>query len=166
MKTEIWQTTNQQPWVEALASGLITAKTRTSYPTVPIGAKVLLHASKSRLWKYYKGLTWTKDMDPKKWDRGTVVAVAEVAGVGPSDRMLTRDEEAFWDVYYTDSNGFTVNYNSVADWTVRFKNIKRLKKPVQAKGFLAPFARAKEDTIKEVIKQNPDVKNFLQPSQK
>jgi hypothetical protein len=161
MKTEIWQTTNQQPWVEALASGLITAKTRTSYPVVPIGAKVLLHASKSRLWPHHRGLSWTLGMDPKKWDRGNIVAVAEVVNVGPSNRVLTRNEQMFWDVFYIDSGGAVVKYNSVAEWTVRFKNIKRLKNPVPAKGFLAPFARAKEDTIKEVIKQNPEIKEFL-----
>lgn len=154
MKTEIWQTTNQQPWVEALASGLITVKTRTSEPVVPVGATVLLHASKSRVWPWFKQLKWTKGMDPKKWARGQVVAVAEVAAVGPAESVMTNKEAEFWNVYNPDG---TLWYNSVADWAVRFKNIRRLKHPVEVKGMLAPFARAKDDTVKEIEKKNPGI---------
>lgn len=154
MKTEIWQTTNQQPWVEALASGLIAVKTRTSVPVVPVGATVLLHASKSRVWPWFKQLKWTKNMDSKKWERGQIVAVAEVADVGPSQNVMTIKETEFWNVYNPDG---TLWYNSVAEWSVRFKNIRRLKCPVDAKGMLAPFARAKEATVKEVEKKNPGI---------
>lgn len=160
MKT-IYQTTNQQPWVEALAAGLITAKTRIAEPHVPVGATVFLHASKSRLWKDWPGLEWTKDMDMKKLDRGTIVAVATVEAVGPSDQILTKAEKKFWDVRYPYGAGTTLGYNSVAPWTVRFTNIQRLKTPVAVKGMLAPFARAKEDTIKMVLDANPELKSRL-----
>lgn len=156
--TEIWQTTNQQPWVEALALNLITAKTRTSFPTVPIGATVLLHTSKSKLWPYWRGLKWTKNLDHTKWEMGKIIAIARVQKKGPSIEVLTREEEKFWDVYH-DSGKFY--YNSVADFAVRFSLIKRLNVPVEAKGFQAPFARAKKEVIERVLKANPDLKPYF-----
>jgi len=154
---EIWQTTNTQPWVYALTSGSINAKTRTSKPHVPEGATVLLHTSKSKLWRDWKGLKWTKGLDPKSWDRGKIVAIAEVEEVGYTEDILKKSEYKYWDVY----DGRGKDYNSAALFTVRFKNIRPLKNPVETKGFLTPFARAKKEVIKKVIKQNPEVKEIL-----
>lgn len=148
LNKEIWQTTNQQPWVEALACGLITVKTRVMQPVVPIGATVFLHASKSRLWRFWRNLNWTTRMDPNSWDRGKIVAVAEVEDVGPSKEILKNKEWKFWNVSGQNP------WNSAAGWSIRFKNIHRLKTPVEAKGFQAPFARAKKETIEKVLELN------------
>lgn len=157
MKPEIWQTTNQQPWVYALSHGIITAKTRMSQPCVPVGSLVFLHASKSRLWKYWQGLKWASEIDPKDFERGTIEAVAVVEKVDWSDLVLKKGEYKYWDVY---ENGNFV-YNSVGQYAIRFKNITPLKVPVAAKGFQAPFARAKEETVKRVLKSNPELKSYL-----
>ncbi len=155
--SNVWITTNHQPWVEALAAGLITAKTRTSRPVVKPGAVVLLHASKSRLWRFWDGLTWTKDLDSKAWERGAVVAIARVANVGPSEEILTEKEYKFWDVY---QNG-KFFYNSVAEFSVRFKDIVRLKNPVYCRGFQAPFVHAKPATVSAVVSANPKLESYL-----
>ena len=161
MKTEIWQTTNLQPWVEAIACGLITCKTRTSRPTVPVGAVVFLHSSKSRLWPWWKHLSWTKDLNPKTWERGKIVAIARVENVGRSVDVMTKKESHFWDVRM-DSDPMTfTEWNCVADYTVRFKDIVRLKIPVAVQGFQAPFAHAKQKTIVKVLKANPELKSYL-----
>lgn len=158
---EVWQTTNQQPWVYALSAGLITAKTRVAQPHVPKGATVLLHASKSRLWPHWRGLEWVKDIDPKKWERGKIVAIATVANVGLSRDLLSDVERQFWDVSYDTGDCRELWYNSAAEYCVRFSKIVALKNPVEAKGMLTPFARAKEETIAAVIKANPEVKDRL-----
>jgi hypothetical protein len=156
---EIWQTTNQQPWVQALSHGLITCKTRMSRPTVPVGSVVLLHASKSRLWPYWKGLPWTEKLgDATTWDRGVVSAIATVAKVDESDKVLTKAERRFWDVYYADG---TFHYNSVGDYAVRFSDILPLKKPIETRGFQAPFARATKETVAKLLKENPYVEVYI-----
>jgi hypothetical protein len=154
---EVWQTTNQQPWVEALAAGVITAKTRSSFPRAPIGATVLLHASKARLWPDWKGLGYLlkrlPEKNPDKWDRGVISAIAVVEAVGWSDKILKESEYKFWDVYNT--------YNSVGYYTVRFKNIVRLTKPVATRGFQAPFCRARQTTVDAILRSNPELERYF-----
>jgi hypothetical protein len=160
MKQEIWQTTNQQPWVEALASNLISVKTRTSKPNVPVGATVLLHASKSRLWPHWDKLKWTRGLDSKSWERGAIVAVAIVDNVDWSDKVLTNNEYKFWDVYWK-SDDNTLWYNSVAQYAVRFSDIKRLEKPLETPGFQSPYVRAKENTVKAILKTNKGLEQYF-----
>jgi hypothetical protein len=175
---EVWQTTNQQPWVEAIASKLITVKTRVGKPSIPEGAVVLLHASKARLWPDWKGLAWTKGMDPGTWDRGKIVAIGIVEKVGWTENVLQIAEYKFWDVaprkvtlriptfYQLPGEPKTTvrtspEYNSAAQWAVRFKNVQRLKNPVAATGRQTPFSRASKETIARVLAANPDLKSFL-----
>lgn len=154
MKKEIWQTTNQQPWVEALAANIISVKTRMSYPLVPVGATVLLHASKSRLWPHWKGLRWTEKMDSKSWGRGTIEAVAIVEKVDETAKVFKESEYRFWDVYERWGN---IEYNSVGIYAVRFSNIQRLKVPIQTRGYQSPYVKAKPKVVELVLKENPEV---------
>lgn len=156
---EVWMTTNQQPWVEALAAGVITAKTRTSKPVVPVGSTVLLHASKSRLWPQWKSLhnllPLLPEKDPEKWGRGVIAAIGIVEAVGPSEEILTKKEAKMWDVREVFGEGTWSQWNSVADYTVRFRDVKRLEFPVPTRGFQAPFARAWPGLIDNVLQWNP-----------
>lgn len=154
LNKEIWQTTNLQPWIEALASNLISIKTRTSFPVVPIGAIVFLHASKSKVWPYWSGLSWAAKLDPKNWDRGKIVAIAEVENVGLSNKIFKNTEKKFWEV----EDDCAYIWSSIAEWAIRFKNIHRLKIPVETRGFQAPFVRAKQETIEKVLKLNSYLK--------
>lgn len=156
--TYIWQTTNQQPWVSALADGLITAKTRRSKPSVPVGATVLLHASKN-LWPDCDGLVWAQDTldDFRDLPRGAVLAVATVEAVGRTENILRPDEYVWWDVVFS----VTRSYNSAAEWTVRFKDIVPLVSPIPARGFQPPFYRAKKETIDKILEQNPELRERL-----
>lgn len=163
MNREIWQTTNQQPWVYALSSGLITVKTRTSKPVVPEGAIVLLHASKSRLWPHWKNLDWTKGCDSKNWVRGAIEAVGIVEAVGETRTILRSEEYYYWDVF----NDESPTWNCAAAYSVRFSKVMQLKNPVPVRGFQAPYVRAPKATINKVIKMNkdnPDVTCLLKPA--
>jgi len=160
---EIWQTTNQQPWVQAIVDGLITAKTRTTKPCVPEGSVILLHASKSSLWRYWRGLKWVDKLKSpiKEIPRGKVVAVATVKKVGLSERVLKKGEYKYWDVYnYVNEQG-NLFYNSVARYAIRFSNVVSLKSPVDAKGFQAPFARAKPQTVVDILDANPSLEDTV-----
>lgn len=160
--SEIWQTTNQQPWVTALADGRIKVKTRNVESSLPVGATVFLHASKSSVWKDWRGLKWARKLDVPKLPRGVIVAVATVKAVGHSDAVLTSRERPYWDVEYVDRNGVHVIYNSAASFAVRFKDVVKLKKPVAVTGMLTPFAHAKDATVKKVIKANPSLRKRLE----
>lgn len=148
---EIWQTTNQQPWVEAVLSGLTTVKTRTSKPVVPIGAFVLLHASKT-MWPEWRNLSWAEPWDPSKLNLGMVVGVARTCSVAPSEMLMTTRERKVFDVPWG---------NCAAYWGVKFDRIHRLPKPVPAKGFQAPFARARPETVRAVLRSNPGVRDWI-----
>ena len=158
---EIWQTTNQQPWVNALADGIISIKTRTTAPIVPLGAVVLLHSSKTSFWPHWKGLKWAKDLDVLSMPRGVVQAIAIVDKVDLTQELMTKKEYKFWNVDYVDRQGNHIRYDSSAEFAVRFKNIIKLKKPVFVKGFQSPFARAKKKTIEEVTRLNPSLRSIL-----
>lgn len=155
---DIYQTTNNQPWVEALAAGLIDAKTRTSKPHVKPGTTVFLHSSKTKLWKDWKGLKWISKLSraPEDLEKGMIVAIATVKEVGLTEQIMSKKDKKFWDVHVKYPTG-SYGYNSCAEWTVRFSNIKRLKVPVAVKGMLAPYAKAKPQTIALVKKLNPDL---------
>ena len=154
--SDIWQTTNSQPWVEALACGLISVKTRTSKPVVPVGATVLLHTSKSKLWKHWAGLSWIDQVGIRNLLRGFVVAVATIEAVGPTKEIFKNSEYKFWDVYEHDGK-----WNSAAEWAVRFKDIQRLPNIIAVQGFQAPFAHAKTETIRKIISNNPKFETRL-----
>lgn len=151
MSLEIWQTTNQEPWVEALLSGKIGVKTRTSRPVVPLDAFVLLHASKA-MWRGWKDLLWTGDFDKSVLYPGCIVGVAKVADKGITSRIITKDQRKWWDL--------KGGRNCAAEFAVRFKNIHRLKTPVPTKGFQSPFCRAKDETVEALIKANPYLRDL------
>lgn len=163
---EIWQTTNQQPWVQGLIEGVITCKTRTSKPCVPVGAMVFLHTSKSKLWPLWKGLNWVRhyNMDPANWQRGKIIGTAIVSEVGLTADIMRPRESRHWDVDMIHYSRPGYNFNSAAQWTVRFKDILPLDVPIECRGFQAPFARAKADVIKKVLLHNPEVCEYLEPS--
>lgn len=146
---EVWQTTNQQPWVYALSRGLIKLKTRTSVPHVPVGAIVLLHASKSRMWPGWKNLCWTGNMDEKDFVRGAIEAVGIVEAVGLTQDLMTQQEEKYWRVYENESV-----WSCAAQYTVRFSKIISLEKPVVTRGFQAPFCRAKSKVVTKLAMMN------------
>src|SRR5579871_1792702 len=148
--SNIWQTTNQQPWASALADGLITVKTRTAQPSVLPGDTVLLHASKSGVWRDWRGLSWTKDIDVPKLPRGVILAIATVEAVGPSEHLMTKSEKKLWKV-----KAPAGNYDSRAYYAIRYRDITKLGVPVPVDGMLTPFARAKDTTIKKLLKLNP-----------
>lgn len=159
---EVWQTTNQQPWVEALAAGVITLKTRTSSPRVPVGATVLLHASKARLWPGYKGLTTLIEKLPEKraekWPRGVVSAIGIVKEVGwTMDLVDLKREINFWDVDEADGDC----WSSIASFGIRFQKVKRLKVPIAVRGFQAPFCRAPQTTIDAILRFNPELESYF-----
>lgn len=153
---EIWQTTNQQPWVYALTEGLITCKTRTSAPCVPVGVMVFLHASKARLWPGWKNLPWAAKLSADTFERGKIVATAIVQEVGLTEDILRRDEYKFWDVKEREWQ-----WNCAGVYAVRFRDILPLSKPVECRGFQAPFARAKKEVIQKVLCLNPAVRDYL-----
>lgn len=166
--SNIWQTTNQQPWVSALADGLITIKTRIAQPHVPVGATVFLHASKSDVWPHWRGLAWIDglDLDVRKLPRGVILAVATVKSVGLTADLMKDRERKFWYVDYEKSDGQVIDYDSAAEFAVRFVDVVKLKKPVAVKGMLTPFAHAKDETVKAVIKANPPLRKRLEAAHK
>jgi len=151
---EVFQTTNQEPWVEAVLSGRVTAKTRTSKPNIRPGDVVLLHASKS-MWPGWRNIKWASGagVDPKRLHLGCVVGVATVKAVAPSREMLSAREARAWDL----DNG----RNCAAEWAVRFEDIVRLENPVPARGFQAPYCRAKRETVESVAAANPCLRERL-----
>jgi hypothetical protein len=94
-------------------------------------------------------------MDPKSWDRGKIVAVAIVKKVGPTRKIFKKSEYRFWNV--------DRDYNSAAEWAVRFEKVIRLKHPVEARGCQAPFTRASYELVAKVLIDNPEVEQVLYP---
>jgi hypothetical protein len=152
---EIWQTTNQQPWVEAVLSGRTAVKTRTTSIHAPLGAVVLLHASKHRLWPDWHYLSWADDidLDALKATMGCVCGIATIVDIGESEQMLTARE---WKAFTFRNGG-----GCPAQYGVRFDDIRRLAVPVPIRGFQLPYARAKAETIDAVAAANKDVRKLL-----
>jgi hypothetical protein len=145
----IWQTTNMQPWVEALLSGRTTVKTRSGRPAVPVGAVVLLHASKTKTFKRFDMFPWIGniDFDALKASMGCVCGIGVVKTIGHSLAIMTAKERKL----FTSSDGEFCG----ATYGIKYHSLVRLKVPVPTVGFQAPFARAKPETIEAVIKFNP-----------
>lgn len=145
---EIWQTTNQEPWVEAILSKRVPGKTRTTKPIVPIGVTVLLHTSKKR-WPDWKWLKWSHEVNFSKLHLGHIVGIAKVSNVGLSSELLSAKDYNHWECLDNFSE-----WNCAAEWTVLFSDVIRLKTPVKARGFQAPYCRAKQETIDAINSNN------------
>ena len=151
---EIWQTTNQEPWVSALVNGDILFKTRTSRPVVPVGAKLLLHASTKiwPAWEHFTNRTMQRyaSLIPqlRKETCGKIIGVGTVSLVCPTSRLPRSWSVKPWDVTWG---------NCAAPWAWTCEAIVRLETPVKARGFQAPFCRAKQETIDLVRELNPGV---------
>ena len=155
MKTNIWQTTNQEPWVESVLSGRTKVKTRRSKPVVPVGAIVFLHASKS-MWPGWREIIWTNEIDKEDLHLGFIVGIAVVSAVGRSRDIFLQNEWKAFDMKY--------GGNCAAEWCVRFNHVSRLDIPVPTRGFQSPFCRAKLETVEAVLDENPFVEDLFELS--
>ena len=167
MKTsqkEVWQTTNQQPWVSAFVDGAIKFKTRNMKPPEKaIGCPVLLHAS-TKIWP-----DWLMVDNPvmrsyadrmqelRKETFGKVLAVGILHSIRTSDTVSSKDLRP-WDM----ADRYGSQWNCAAAWAWNCRQILRLTNPVKIRGFQAPFARAKEESIQAVLAANPEAADILQ----
>ena len=147
---EIWIMSNRQPWVEALARGLIRTKTR-SYAVwlPPIGAIVFLHASKA-LWQEWKGLEWAKNMDVPNLPRGGIYAVATVEKICDSHDMPERD----WPYFYYYDSFYEEEECCAGDRAIVFRNVKRIPF-IPCRGVQSP-SRKLPPELEEEIKKFPE----------
>ncbi len=130
--SEIWTISNRQPWVEALAAGIITSKTRSASVNLPpVGATVYLHASKA-LWRYWRDLWWLDEfrIDMETLPRGGVVAVARVAAKGLTETVMPPSDREYFDLGWVGGNCADVQ-------TIVFEDIKRIKF-IPCRGSLVP----------------------------
>ena len=163
----IWQTTNQQPWTEAVVRGILPLITKSQKPQISVGDYIFLHNSQKILWKDLKGMKWLKDykINPNKAELGMIVAMATVKEVSKSSDTLTERERSFWDVDYVHSepNGHSerLMYNCAEDWTIRLDNIIKLRRPIKAQGFNTHFIKPPDRTYQLVLKNNPQIADIL-----
>jgi len=141
MAIEIWQTTNQEPWVSALVDGVIAFKTRTSKPCVPVGAPVLLHAS-TKVWPAWREFRnpimrrYAEAMTPST--RGRVLGVGIVSRICLASEYSKKARRP-WDMFWG---------NCCATWAWACDPIIKLDTPVKICGFQAPFARQSPKRLK------------------
>lgn len=138
---EIWQTSNKQPWVEALLTGVTVFKTRSLGIYVPPeGTIVLLHASTSLYpgWKNYK---WTDNMDVQNLKRGGIVGIAILGKhVMASPRTMGKS----WRAFKTRDGQGRPNYLAI-----EFQHIRRTPF-IQCKGKQVPFHRADKEVVRRL----------------
>lgn len=155
---DIWQTTNQEPWVTAFVEGAIKFKTRTSPIYAPVGSPILLHCS-TKLWPAWREfdnkvmLRYVERLPELRRNLGHVIAVATLSHIGTFSDYSNEDLLP-WKVTWG---------NCAAFYTWECSDILILKTPVKARGFQAPFCRAKPDTVKRVLSANPKAARILRP---
>ena len=157
---EIWQTTNQEPWVTAMCDRIIQFKTRMKRVTVKPGTPVFLHAS-TKLWPAHADLVHPAmrnlldfEMDRLKSNMGHILAVGIVSDIMPI-RDVPMEEWGPWE-----TNWGGTRY-CVADYAWYCTPLHVLNKPVPARGFQAPFCRAKPEVIQLAYRKNPGLKQKI-----
>jgi hypothetical protein len=154
----IWQTTNQEPWVSALVDGAIKFKTRTQRPCVTVGTPVILHAS-TRWWPALNEFrneimgAYVDCLNELRPNLGKALGIGIISQVGPTDECVDWNDLEPWDVTWG---------NCAAEYMWACDPVLKFKQPFKIRGFQAPFARAKADTITLMHELNPEVAEFLE----